>query len=107
MKEKRVDSICRVDLSGLFIPQIAVYQHPEDFPEECVARIYDNGQATDVVIVKKTVSEIQTDIKKHAPDMIFIPRRPEDVLSLAGVWMQEGTYGKAVYKVHRTRFLQR
>ena len=41
MQEKRVESIKEVDFSGLKVPFIAVYQRPEDFPEKCVARIYE------------------------------------------------------------------
>ena len=86
MKEKRVDSITQVDMSGLFMPQIAVYKHPDDFPEDCVARIFDMGDPTDTIMVKKTVTEITKDIGRNT-NMIFMPRGADDVPALVGVWM--------------------
>lgn len=86
MQEKRVESIQEVDFSGLKVPFIAVYQHPEDFPDKCVARIYELDKPTDTLMVKDTVEEIETDIRKHT-GMTFLPRGTEDVLSLVGVWM--------------------
>lgn len=68
------------------MPIIAVYQHPEDFPEKCVARIYELDKPTDTLMIKDTLEEIETDIRKNT-GMTFIPRGAEDVLSLVGVWM--------------------
>lgn len=85
MKEKRVESITQVDMSDLIMPQIAVYKHPEDFLEECVARIFDMGDSTDTIMVKKTVTEIAKDIGRNT-NMIFMPRGADDVPSLVGVW---------------------
>lgn len=86
MQEKRVRSMHEVDFSGLKAPFIAVYKHPEDFPNECVARIYEMDKPTDTLMVKDTLEEIEADIKKYA-SMTFIPRAVEDVLSLVGTWM--------------------
>lgn len=86
MQQKRVESIKEVDLSGLKVPFIAVYQNPKDFPGKCVARIYELDQPTDTLMIKDTLEEIAEDIQKHT-GMIFIPRGAEDVLSLVGVWM--------------------
>lgn len=82
MQEKRVESIREVDFSGLNVPFIAVYSHPVDFPDKCVARVYELDKPTDTIILK----EIEEDIKKHT-SMIFLPPGPEDMPSLVGVWM--------------------
>ena len=76
MQEKRVESIREVDFSGLKVPFVAVYGHPDDFPD----------RATDTIMVKETLEEIETDIKEHTA-MTFIPRGTADVPSLVGVWM--------------------
>ena len=73
MQEKRVESIREVDFSGLKVPFVAVYGHPDDFPDKYVARIYE-------------LEEITADIKEHTA-MTFIPRGTADVPSLVGVWM--------------------
>jgi hypothetical protein len=41
MKTKEVKSFSEVDTSGLKQPIICVYSHPADYPEKCVARIFD------------------------------------------------------------------
>lgn len=86
MKEKRVKSIKEVDFSDLKVPMIAVYRYPEDFPEYCVARIYDLDKPTDTVMVKNTLGEIETDISTNT-GMFFIPRGAGDVPALVGVWI--------------------
>lgn len=86
MQEKRIQSIQEVDFSGLKVPMLAVYKNPEDFPGYCVARVYDLDKPTDTVMVKKTLTEIEMDIRKHT-SMVFLPRGAEDVASLVGVWM--------------------
>lgn len=82
MQEKRVESIREVDFSGLKVPFVAVYGHPDKY----VARIYELDRATDTIMVKETLEEIEMDIKEHTA-MTFIPRGTADVPSLVGVWM--------------------
>jgi hypothetical protein len=86
VQEKRVESIREVDFSGLKVPFVAVYGHPDDFPDKYVARIYELDKATDTIMVKETLEEITADIKEHTA-MTFIPRWAADVPSLVGVWM--------------------
>ena len=62
--QKRVESVKEIDFSGLKVPFVAVYQHPEDFPEKCVARIYELDKPTDTLMVKDTLEEIEMDIRK-------------------------------------------
>lgn len=82
----RINSITQVDMGKLTMPQIAVYRNPEGFPEECVARVFDTGKPTNVIMVKREIEEISKDIIENTK-MVFVPRGAEDVLSLVGVWM--------------------
>lgn len=75
-----------VTFSGLKVPFVAVYGHPDDFPDKYVARIYELDRATDTIMVKETLEEIEMDIKEHTA-MTFIQRGTADVPSLVGVWM--------------------
>lgn len=68
-----MESIREVDFSGLKVPFVAVYGHPDDFPDKYVARIYELDKATDTIMVKETLEEITADIKEHTA-MTFIPR---------------------------------
>lgn len=81
-----VDSIKQVDMSDLTFPQIVIYSHPEDYPKDCVARVFDNGVPTNIIMIKQSVNELECDIKSNTA-MIFYPRGADDVLSLIGVWM--------------------
>lgn len=60
-----MESIREVDFSGLKVPFVAVYGHPDDFPDKYVARIYELDKATDTIMVKETLEEITADIKEH------------------------------------------
>ena len=40
-----MESIREVDFSGLKVPFVAVYGHPDDFPDKYVARIYELDRA--------------------------------------------------------------
>lgn len=84
--QRVAESIREVDFSGLKVPFVAVYGHPDDFPDKYVARIYELDRATDTIMVKETLEEIEMDIKEHTA-MTFIPRGTADVPSLVGVWM--------------------
>lgn len=86
MQEKRVDSIRQVDMSELIAPVIAVHQHPTDFPDKCVARIFDMDRPTDTIIVKETVAEIVQDIQENT-SFTYVPRGAADVPSLVSVWI--------------------
>lgn len=84
--DKIVRSIKEVDMSDIYIPVIAVYENQEDYPGMCVARIFDMNRPTDTVIVRKTVKEINRDIKRHK-GMIKVARTKNDVPSLVCMWV--------------------
>ena len=80
-----MESIREVDLRNIEMPIVAVYKSPEDYPG------YVSGESTKRMtnrssrIIKKTVTEIEMDIRKHTR-MTFVPRGAADVASLVGVW---------------------
>lgn len=84
--DKVANSIRDIDLSDLRLPEIVVFDKPEDYPDKVVARIFDMNNPTDTVIVKHTLEELQRDIRENT-DMVFMPRDEKDVKSLAGVWI--------------------
>ena len=86
MQEKRANSISEVDMSGLKMPVIAVYERPDDYPDKYVARVFDMLKPTDAVIVKNSLSDIQDDIGANT-SMVFFLREAGDVLSLVGTWV--------------------
>lgn len=83
---KIVNSITEVDLSAIRCPVIAIYNHPEDFPDKVVARIYDMDIPTDTIMLAETAEELSQDIHRHT-GMVFFPAGAEDVASLIGAWI--------------------
>ena len=85
-EDKRIDRLEEVDLSGLRIPAIVVYESPDDYQGLFVSRVFDLDQPTDVVMIKQTMNEITSEIRKNT-DMVFMARGADDVPALAGVWI--------------------
>lgn len=86
MRDKKVQSVQEINFDNLVLPMIAVYKNPDDYPEYCMARIFDMQIPTHVVMVKESLQEIMEDIEEHT-DMVFLNREVDDVLSLVGVWV--------------------
>lgn len=86
MKTKIANSIKEVDLSDFKLPTIAIYEHPRDYPEYYVARVFDVDKQTDTIILKDTLAAVQEDIENHTT-MIFSSRGAEDDKCVVGVWM--------------------
>lgn len=87
MKTKEVKSFVEVNTSELQQPIICVYQHPEDYPYKCVARIFDGTKPTNTVITRNTVEEIRKDITKAFPTMLPFARCKEDHKSVVESWI--------------------
>lgn len=87
MKTKEVKSFAEVDTSELKQPIICVYKHPEDYPDKCVARIFDGVRPTNIAITRKTVKEIREDITKNFPAMLPFARCKEDNKSIVESWI--------------------
>ena len=81
-----IKSIRDVDLSIFQFPQIAVYNKPEDYPDKAVARVFDNGQPTNVAMVADDPETLRADIRKYT-NLVWTPRGKEDVLALVGVYL--------------------
>lgn len=86
LRDKKVQSVQEINFDNLVLPMIAVHKNPDDYPEYCVARIFDMEIPTHVVIVKESLQEIMEDIEKYA-GMVFFDRRVDDPPSLVGVWV--------------------
>ena len=81
-----VQSIRDVDLSTLQFPQVAVYNRPEDYPDKAVARVFDNGQPTNIIMVADDPNDLRWDIRKYT-NLAWCPRGKEDVKALVGVYL--------------------
>lgn len=85
-RDKVVKSIREIDLTGLRFPIIAIYKHPDDYPDKYVARIFDINRYTYTVILKDTLQELQEDISRNI-SKTFIPRDEKDEPCMVGSWI--------------------
>lgn len=85
MKTMVVDTFCDVDIDNTKRPIIAVYRNTDDFPYNCVGRIFECEKPTNIVIVRQTVEAVRMDIL-NAFDMVSLDRTDADVSSLVEVW---------------------
>lgn len=81
-----VRDLSQVDLTGIEVLLIAVFRKPEDFPEECIARLFDGEKAMGTAIMRKTIEELRGEIHAVCPWMIPMQRGRDDVESLIEVW---------------------
>lgn len=86
-KDKEVKSFAEVDISDLKMPVIAVYCRPEDYPENCVARIFDIDKPSNIILIKDDIATIRTDIRNAYPQLFPFPPGTGDVPSLVEAWI--------------------
>ena len=86
MHNVEVKSIRDVDLSVLQLPQVAVYNKPDDYPDKAVARVFDNGKPTNIIMLADDPNDLRWDIRKHT-NLDWFPRGKEDVPALVGVYL--------------------
>lgn len=87
MRTTEVKSFYEVDVSDLKQMIICVYKGPEDYPDKCVARIFDGTKPTNIVIIRESVEEIREDIIKRFPDKIPFARCKGDCKSIVESWV--------------------
>ena len=84
--EVKINSIREVDLSVLQLPQVAVFNKPADYPDKAVARVFDNGQPTNIVMVADDPNDLRWDIRKYT-NLVWFPRGKDDHENVVGVYM--------------------
>ena len=80
-----LDTVDQADTRGMGYPMIAIYELPEEYPDKCVARLFDRDQATNLIIIRDSLEELKEDVEKTG--LIFVERGPEDVPALVGVYI--------------------
>ena len=74
------------DLSIFEFPQVAVFDKPEDYPNNAVARIFDSGCETNVIMLADNTNDLRWDIRKYT-NLVWCPRGKDDVPALVGVYL--------------------
>lgn len=87
MKTTEVKSFADVDTSELKQPIICVFNRPDDYPDKCVARLFEGTAPMNIIITRNTVEEIREDITKRFPAMLPFARSKEDHKNVVESWI--------------------
>jgi hypothetical protein len=63
-----------------------IYDHPSDFPDTLVARMFLNGVATETCIVNKSLGYLRVVIAHNYPLLRYFPRMPQDDPTIIETW---------------------
>lgn len=74
-KDVIIESFNQVNVSRMKMPFIVIYDHPKDYLNSYVARLFDVNKPTNVVIVSKNLEELRNEIPKG---MVKFNRENED-----------------------------
>lgn len=70
-----IDNFNQVNVSRMKMPFIVLFDHPEDYNEDYVARLFDIDKPTNIVIISKDLEELRNKIPKG---MVKFNRQKED-----------------------------
>lgn len=66
------------------IPLICIYDHPTDYPDKFIARLWDCSAPTNIIATADTLEELRAKI----PDcMVKLDRHPKDDPCIVEVWI--------------------
>ena len=68
-----VDDLNDVDYVGMPYPMIVIYDHPKDYPDHFVARVWCLGQPTQYISLSKSADSL----RKEIPEGFTITKKPE------------------------------
>lgn len=83
--DRVVGAIQQRDVDKCLIPLIVLYDHPQDYPDHIVARLWDIETPTNTVMIRRTAEEMHEAIRK-LDDVVFMPRLPKDDKTIIGVY---------------------
>lgn len=61
MENKVISSLREVDWKEIPVPMVVIYKNPMDFPEECIARVFNakTGKPTPFLHIEKNSKRVQ------------------------------------------------
>lgn len=79
-----VECLHDVDMSDIRLPIVAVYEHPSDYPDLYIARLYDKDKPTNVIMKDSNLEGIQRRKPNH---MVRIVRNVMDDPTIVESWI--------------------
>lgn len=85
--QKLINTFAQLDLSGVQMPIIVIYNSPKDYPGTYVARVWDMDKPTNIMMLKKKLSTIREDIKAYLPNVVRLPKAQNDDPCIVETWI--------------------
>lgn len=83
-----IDQPRDLNLIGIKMPVIALYEYPVDFPTKCVARLFDGPKPTGQIIIRDCTWALQFDISCQLGGTVtWFERCEEDDEKLVGCFI--------------------
>ena len=83
-KDFILKNFTNVDFTKIKAAMIVIYDHPKDYPNSYVARIWDMDKPTNVVVINENLVALRSLIPK---DMSFIERFETDDPCMVEIWL--------------------
>lgn len=82
-----VPSIGNIDFSSMILPGIVIYDHPKDFPDSYIGRVWEFkvSRPTNVAISDTNLDAIREQLRMAG--FTPFPRHPKDDPSIVEVWL--------------------
>lgn len=91
MEEIKIESIHQMNLAGMKLPVITIYDHPLDHPMEVIVRAWDTSvmppAPTREYVSYQTIPQAEDDIRA-AGFRICLPRNPADAKCIVASYIK-------------------
>ncbi|MCD8308915.1 MAG: hypothetical protein LUD19_03590 [Clostridia bacterium] len=74
----------KIEKAARIMPMITIYEHPDDYPDKYVARVWDANEPTRLVALADTLDEIR---KAIPPNMVPIQKGHADDPCIVELWI--------------------
>ena len=88
-KNKELKNLSEFKIEPYILYGFVIYEKPEDFPENCIGRIWNmnEAKATEFYIKRNSVEEVRKEVEESIIFNVCIPRSKEDAESIVETWI--------------------
>lgn len=74
-------------MTGVSLPMWVVYDHPIDYPDSCVARLFEGATPTQSTIEAPNLDLLRSVLRTSLPHAVVFTRAEEDDPKIVEVWL--------------------
>lgn len=74
----------KIEKAARIMPMITIYEHPDDYPDKYVARVWDANEPTHLITLADTLDEIRKTIPQN---MVLIQKCRTDEPCIVELWI--------------------